>query len=88
MRADMVAELQLPEAVTGDCVPLRGSVQACIGVGSLERRMPLYVADVEEPYSLCLDYLLPNDACVDLGWKWLGVADKSYPWFWKTAARR
>ncbi|XP_042879162.1 UBA domain-containing protein Mud1-like [Penaeus japonicus] len=55
--------------VTGHCVQLKGPVEARIGVGSAVQRLPVYVADLDEPCLLGLDYLTQSKACVDLGRK-------------------
>ena len=42
--------------VTGHCTPLQGPVEATIGVGSQEVKLPVYVADIEDSCLLGLDY--------------------------------
>lgn len=51
--------------VTGHCVPLRGPREMLIGVGSLEYKPSVYVADVEDLCILGLDFLVQNQTCID-----------------------
>ena len=53
--------------VTGHCVQLRGPVEVSIGISSWEVALPVYVADIEEPCLLGLDFLTYRQACIDLG---------------------
>ncbi|KAK8381385.1 hypothetical protein O3P69_018454 [Scylla paramamosain] len=75
MQPDMQAATRVPDApqrlcgVTGHCVQLKGPVDVRIGVGSAVERMPVYVADLDEPCLLGLDYLTQSKACADLGRK-------------------
>ncbi len=55
--------------MTGHCVQLKGPVDVHIGVGSAVERLPVYVADLDEPCLLGLEYLMQSKACVDLGRK-------------------
>lgn len=48
-------------------VQLKGPVEDCIGLGSPVERLPLYVADLDEPCLLGFDYLTESMACNDLG---------------------
>ncbi len=57
----------------GHCVQLKGPVDVCIGVGSAVEWLLVYVADLDEPCLLGLDYLTQTKACVDLGWKLVRV---------------
>lgn len=67
-RADVVAAEQLPDTqhrlcgVTGHIVPLKGPVEVCMGVGGVQEQLPVYIADVEEPCLLGLDYLEQSEA--------------------------
>ncbi|KAK3878810.1 hypothetical protein Pcinc_016620 [Petrolisthes cinctipes] len=85
MRTDMVVAQTLPVTrqqlcgVTGHCMPLKGPVEVCVRVGSMEEKLPVYVADVEEPCLLGLDYLTQSEACVDLGRRLLKVLDVNVP---------
>ena len=48
-------------------------MKACIGVGRAVERLPVYVADLDEPVMLGLDYLTQSKACIDLGRKLMRV---------------
>ncbi|KAK4309250.1 hypothetical protein Pmani_007956 [Petrolisthes manimaculis] len=65
--------------VTGHCMPLKGPVEVCVRVGSVEEKLPVYVADMEEPCLLGLDYLTQSEACVDLGRRLLKVRGVNVP---------
>ena len=65
--------------VIGHCVELKGPVEACICVGSAVERLPMYVADFDEPVLLGLDYLTQSKACVDLGRKLIRVHKQEVP---------
>ena len=65
--------------VIGHCVELKGPVEACICVGSAVERLPMYVADFDEPVLLGLDYLTQSKACVDLGRKLMRVRGQEVP---------
>ncbi|KAK8400958.1 hypothetical protein O3P69_002622 [Scylla paramamosain] len=75
VRPDMLAATRVSDApqrlcgVTRHCVQLKGPVDVRIGVGSAVERLPVYVADLDEPCLLGLDYLTQSKACVDLGRK-------------------
>ena len=85
VRPDMVAARRLPVApqrlcgVTGHCVQLRGPVEVRIGVGSAVERLPVYVAELDEPCLLGLDYLTRSKACVDLGRRLVRVRGEEVP---------
>lgn len=55
VRPDMLAARRLPDApqrlcgITGHCIQLKGPVEARIGVDSAVKRLPVYVADLDEP---------------------------------------
>ncbi|MPC48911.1 hypothetical protein E2C01_042697 [Portunus trituberculatus] len=52
--------------VTGHCTTLRDSVISTIMVGGVEEKLPAFLADMEEPCLLGLDFLVQSEACVDL----------------------
>ncbi|XP_047471470.1 uncharacterized protein LOC125026912 [Penaeus chinensis] len=85
VRPNMLAITRLPDApqrlcgVTGHCVQLKGPVEARIGVGSTVQRLPVYVADMDEPCLLGLDYLTQSKACVNLGRKLVRVHGEDVP---------
>ncbi|XP_063845343.1 uncharacterized protein LOC135091534 [Scylla paramamosain] len=82
---DMLTATRVPDApqrlcgVTGHCVQLKGSVDVRIGVGSAVERLPVYIADLDEPCLLGLDYLTQSKACVDLGRKLVRVPGQEVP---------
>ena len=53
--------------VTGHCAQLKDPVEVSIGIGSWEVALPVYVADIEEPCLLGLDFLTYSQACTDIG---------------------
>ncbi len=59
--------------MTGQCVQLKVPVGVRIGVDSAVERLPVYVADLDEPCLLGLDYLTQSKACVNLGRKLVRV---------------
>ena len=85
VREDVVSMQHLPDArrrlcgVTGHCARLKGPVEAQVGVGSVEDRLPVYVADLEESCLLGLDYLLQSKACLDFGSLTLRVHGEEMP---------
>ncbi|KAK3882385.1 hypothetical protein Pcinc_013251 [Petrolisthes cinctipes] len=85
VRTDMVVAQTLPVTrqqlcgVTGHCMPLKRPVEVCVRVGSVEEKLPVYVADMEEPCLLDLDYLTQSEACVDLGRRLLKVRGVNVP---------
>nr|XP_027213555.1 uncharacterized protein LOC113806594 [Penaeus vannamei] len=65
--------------VTGHCTPLRGPVEARFSVGGSEEVLPVYVAEMEDPCLLGIDYLMQVGACIDLKkWK-LRIREKEVP---------
>ncbi|MPC43580.1 hypothetical protein E2C01_037230 [Portunus trituberculatus] len=52
--------------VTGHCMTLRGPVMSTIMMGGVEDK-PVFVADMEEPCLLGLDFLVQSEACMELG---------------------
>ena len=85
VRADVVAGNNAPLAsqrlcgVTGHCVQLKGPVEVSIGLGRWEVVLPVYVADIQEPCLLGLDYLTYSQACVDLGRRKVRVKGTEVP---------
>ncbi len=81
----MLAATRVPDVpqrlcgVTGHCVQLKGPMDVRIGVGSAVERLPVYVADLDEPCLLGLDYLTQSKACVDLGRKLVRVHGQEVP---------
>ncbi|XP_045104410.1 uncharacterized protein LOC123499944 [Portunus trituberculatus] len=73
VREEVVATQDFPMSdwqlcgVTGHCTMLRGPVTFMITVGGMEEKLPVFVADMEEPCLLGLDFLVQSEACVDLG---------------------
>ena len=64
VREDAVAAQDLPVSnrqlcgVTGHCTMLRGPMVSTITVGGVEEKLPVFVADMEEPCLLGLDFLV------------------------------
>ena len=85
VRKGVIAARNLPLApqkmcgVTGHCSAMRGPVEAQIEVGGKEMQLPVYVADLEEPCLLGLDYLTKGRACIDFGKGTLRVHDTEVP---------
>ncbi|MPC40348.1 hypothetical protein E2C01_033904 [Portunus trituberculatus] len=44
-----------------------------ITVSGVEEKLPVFVADMEEPCLLGLDFLVQSEACVDIGRMWMQV---------------
>ncbi|XP_069972959.1 retrovirus-related Pol polyprotein from transposon 412 [Penaeus vannamei] len=65
--------------VTGHCMPLRGPVEARLGVGGSEEVLPVYVAEMEDPCLLGIDYLMQVGACIDLKKRKLRIREKETP---------
>ncbi|MPC57317.1 Retrovirus-related Pol polyprotein [Portunus trituberculatus] len=71
VREEVVAVQNLPVSdrqlcgMTGHCTTLRGPVVSTITVGGVEEKLPVFVADMEEPCLLGLDFLGQSEACVD-----------------------
>ncbi|ROT67655.1 hypothetical protein C7M84_014239 [Penaeus vannamei] len=72
IRKDLIVSCGVPKAgqklcgVTGDCIPMRGPVWVSLNVGDMIERLPVFVAEMEDPCLLGLDYLARVEACVDL----------------------
>ena len=72
VREDMVDAHDLSEAtqllcgVTGECTTMKGPVSINVGVVDVMERLPVFIADLENPCLLGLDYLTRVRACVDL----------------------
>ncbi|ROT62945.1 hypothetical protein C7M84_019191 [Penaeus vannamei] len=65
--------------VTGHCTPLRRPVEARLGVGGSEEVLPVYVAEMEDPCLLGIDYLMQVGACIDLKKRKLRIREKEVP---------
>ena len=85
VRADVLRTRNLPRSqqqlcgVTGHCVTLRGPVQVQITIGGAAEDLPVYVADMEEPCLLGMDFLARSEACVDVGRSVLRLRDTEVP---------
>ncbi|MPC36367.1 hypothetical protein E2C01_029823 [Portunus trituberculatus] len=73
VRKEVVAAQDVPVSnrqlcgVTGHWATLRSPVMSTITVGGVEEKLPVFVADMEEPCLLGLDLLVQIAACVNLG---------------------
>ncbi len=77
VRKDIVAA-RAPQrmcGVTGHCAQLRGPVEERIGVDGKEVQPPVYVADLEDPCLLGLDYLTKRQTCINFRWGTMRVQD-------------
>ncbi len=54
-------------------------MEASIRVGPVEQELPVYVADIEDPCLLSLNYLLESRACPDFGEMRMEVQGKKVP---------
>jgi len=85
VREDLVDARAVPEAsqlmcgVTGECVAMRGPVLVNVGVGGVMERMPVFVAALEDPCLLGIDFLTRVGACADLREGKLRVRDREVP---------
>ncbi|ROT65408.1 hypothetical protein C7M84_016621 [Penaeus vannamei] len=67
IRKDLIVSCGIPKAgqklcgVTGDCIPMRGPVWVSLNVGDVIERLPVFVAEMEDPCLLGLDYLARVD---------------------------
>ena len=72
VREDMVDARGVPETtqllcgVTGECTTMRGPVSVNVGVGDGMESLPVFIADLQGPYLLGLEYLTRVRACVVL----------------------
>lgn len=72
VRKDMVDTLGIPKAkqllcgITGVCTTVKGPVLVYVHVGSVKEHLPVFIAALEDPCLLGLDYLMHVGACVDL----------------------
>ena len=57
---------QLLCGVTGECTTMRGPVSVNMGVGDVMEHLSVFIADLEDPCLLGLDYLSRVRGCVDL----------------------
>jgi len=61
IRKDLIVSCGIPKAgqklcgVTGDCIPMRGPVWVSLNVGAVIERLPVFVAEMEDPCLLGLD---------------------------------
>ena len=94
VREEVVAAQNIPVSdrqlcgVTGHCTTLRGPVVSTITVGGVEEKLPVFVADMEEPCLLGLDFLVQNAACVDLGRMQMQVQGETVPLVLEGAAKQ
>ncbi|MPC26526.1 hypothetical protein E2C01_019669 [Portunus trituberculatus] len=65
--------------VTGHCSAMRRPVEARIEVGGEGMQLPVYMADLEEPCLLGVNYLTKGRACIDFGKGTLRVYDTEVP---------
>ncbi|ROT81123.1 hypothetical protein C7M84_000114 [Penaeus vannamei] len=65
----------------GHCTPLREPVEVRLGVGGSEKVLPVYVAEMEDPRLLGIDYLMQVGACIDLKKRKLRIQEKEVPLF-------
>lgn len=85
VRADVLRTRNLPRSqqqlcgATGRCVTLRGPVQVQITVGGAAEDLPVYVADMEGPCLLGMDFLARSEACVDVGRSVVRLRDTEVP---------
>ena len=85
VREDLVNARAVPEAeqllcgVTGECVTMRGPVEMNIGVGGVMERMPVFLAALEDPCLLGIDFLTRVGACVAFPERKLRVRDREVP---------
>lgn len=82
VREDLVNASAVPEAdqllcgVTGECVAMRGPVEVNIGLGNVTERMPVFLAALEDPCLLGIDFLSRVGASIDLSQRKLKVRDE------------
>lgn len=58
---------------------LKEPLGARIGVDSVEERLTMYVANLDELCLLGLDYLTQSEACINFGWKLVRVHGHEVP---------
>ena len=51
--------------VTKDNGTIHGSVEVSMKITNKVEKISVYILDIEDPFILCLDYLLPNKCSVD-----------------------
>ena len=72
VRTDVVEAKEVPEAqidlcgVTGHRIPLRGPVDVELQVGATSLRHSVYMADIEDPCILGLDFMTKYDCKIDI----------------------
>ena len=59
-----------------------------ITVGGVEEKLPVFVAEMEEPCLLGLDFLVQNAACVDLRRMQMQVQGETVPLVLESAAKQ
>lgn len=85
IREDMVDAPDAPEArqllcgVTGTCTTMKGPVLVDVSVGGVVERLPAFIAALEDPCLLGLDYLMRVGACADLRAGKLRVRSQEVP---------
>ncbi|MPC17080.1 hypothetical protein E2C01_009925 [Portunus trituberculatus] len=75
---DPVSDRQLCGMI-GHCTTPRGPVMSTITVGGVEEKLPVFVADMEEPCLVGLDSLVQSAACVDSGRMEMQVREEMLP---------
>ncbi|MPC35171.1 hypothetical protein E2C01_028589 [Portunus trituberculatus] len=82
---EVVAAQDLPVSdrqlcgMTGHCTKLRGPVMTMIMEGGVEEKLPVFMADMEKPCLLGLDFLVQSAACVGLGRIQMQVRGETVP---------
>ena len=93
IREEVVAAQDIPVSdrqlcgVTGHGTMLRGPVVSTITVGGVEEKLPVFVADMEEPCLLGMDFLVQNAGCVYLGKMQIKVQGETVPLVLEGAAK-
>lgn len=65
--------------MTGHCLPLKGPVQASIGVESMKEELLVFIINIEDPCLLGMDYLTQCDANLDIRRQTLRVQVEEVP---------
>ena len=85
VRPDVVSHKHIPNSsqqlrgITGHHASLKGPVDVRIKVGEVEENFAVYVADIEDPFILGLDYLLPRKCHVNLETMQMKLRGKTIP---------
>ncbi|MPC34547.1 hypothetical protein E2C01_027940 [Portunus trituberculatus] len=83
--SELVSACHLPEASqqlcggTGHCTSLQNPLSVQISVGSREMMLSVFVAALEDPCLLSLDYLMQVGTCADQGRKRMRVGGEELP---------